>query len=108
MQTQKTAAKPVAAKPAQASASDLGKLAAFIQHHHHLKAPPKAVADHAMVELKDGDHDVAKHLGLTVETLTHAYATLTKDLIVRRHGAHRVEILNATRLAELAKGHLQQ
>jgi hypothetical protein len=87
MQTQKTAAKPVA-KPAQAAAAtmhDIGKLAAFIQHHHHTKAPPKAV-DHPMVEIKGGDHDVAKHLGLTTEVLAHSYASLIKDLIVRRHG----------------------
>ena len=81
------------------------ELAAFIKHHHHLnsKALDKHSQAHAFVDVKGNKH-VAEHLGISEETLELSYEALAKELAIKRHGENRVEIVNATRLAAIAKG----
>ena len=78
------------------------KLAAFIQHHHHLKEASKSADNHSIVELRGNKH-VAEHLHISVAELEHGYETLSKDQVIKRHGEYRIEILNKAQLAELAK-----
>ena len=89
-------------KPAGASpTAHADKLAAFIQHHHQSTA--KASDGRHFVELKGDDKHVAEHLGMKPADLEHGYGMLTKDLVVKRHGLHRIEVLNSGKLAEMAK-----
>lgn len=90
-------------KPTQPSHPVIAeKLAAFIQLHHH-KETAKSTDGRHFVELKGDDKHVAEHLGITTGDLELSYGALTKDLVVKRHGAHRIEILNSAKLAEMAK-----
>ena len=105
MQTHEKSAKQAShqgQKPVQAShAANADKLAAFIQHHHH-KDAPKPIDGRHFVELNGDDRHVAEHLGMKPADLEHCYGVLTKDLVVKRHGVHRIEILNSGKLAEMA------
>ena len=94
---------PAAVKTAATGQSHahIEKLAAFIQHHYHIKDASKA-ADAHVVELKGNKH-VAEHLGISVAELERGFEALTKDQAIKRHGEYRVEIINKSRLAEIAK-----
>lgn len=92
----KTAATPVSAK-------ETGKLAAFIQHHHHAKDAMASWKGVHMVELKGDDNAVAEHLGIGPHELTASYATLTSTNAIKRHGVHKVEIINSALLSDFAK-----
>ena len=103
--TQKAATHtPTAGKTAVAevSAAKIQKLAAHIEHHHHHKEGSKPGDASYFVELKGNKH-VSEHLGISIVELEQCYMVLSKDLVVKRHGEHRVEILNKSRLAEIAK-----
>jgi len=82
---------------------DVAKLARFIENHHHLKGDSKVMDGHHFVEVKGTDKEVAIHLGVATDVLDHCYAELAKRTLIKRHGAHKIEILDAKRLAEVAR-----
>jgi len=58
--------------------------------------------DKSQIELIMGRQDIADYLGLTIETVSRAFARLKQEGLINIHSAHKVEILDLERLQELA------
>ena len=79
------------------------KLAALIQHRlYHTET--LGTADGRLVVQLNRDNRVADQLCISVDELERSYEALARELIVKRLRGYRVEILNDSQLAAIAKG----
>lgn len=65
-----------------------------------LERRPSSKKDH--IELVMTRQDIADYLGLTIETVSRAFAKLKKDGLINIHSAHTIEILDMEQLKALA------
>lgn len=62
-------------------------------------------ADRSSIELIMSRQDIADYLGLTIETVSRAFAKLKKDGVISIESAHQVKILDADALEQMASAH---
>ncbi|MFA7307882.1 MAG: helix-turn-helix domain-containing protein [Hyphomicrobium sp.] len=106
MQTPLNIAKPIPLKSKEPPshlkyAPHIGRLAAFLQHHEHLNRHAETEAN--IIEVRRSDAEIAFHLGISMVALEQCFSELIRQNIIRLRGAFQIEILNSTRLSELAR-----
>lgn len=106
MQTPLNIARPIPLKskeppPHLKYAPHIGRLAAFLQHHEHLNRHVETEAN--IIEVRRSDAEIAFHLGISMVALEQCFSELIRQNIIRLRGAFQIEILNSTRLSELAR-----
>jgi len=82
-------------------APHIGRLAAFLQHHEHLNR--HAATEANTIEVRRSDAEIAFHLGISLVALEQCFSELIRQNVIRLRGAFQIEILNSTRLSELAR-----
>ncbi len=82
-------------------APHIGRLAAFLQHHEHLNSHARADAN--IIEVRRSDAEIAFHLGISMAALEQCFSELIRQKVIRLRGAFQIEILNSTRLSDLAR-----
>jgi CRP/FNR family transcriptional regulator len=61
--------------------------------------------DRSAIELIMSRQDIADYLGLTIETVSRAFAKLKKDGVISIESAHQVKILDTEALEQMASAH---
>ena len=75
------------------------RLASFL-----LELQDRTGTDAGCVTLPMPRHDIADHLGLTIETVSRAFGTLKKARAIELDGAHRVRVRNRLALERISEG----
>ncbi len=81
----------------------VARLATFLAHLNYANGQDRAQGDGSFIDVKHTDAEVARYLVMSMPALEQGYAELTRQGVVRRHGPYRIEILNRSRLSELAR-----
>jgi hypothetical protein len=84
-------------------APHIARLATFIQHHEHLNKNARSRDESNIIEVRRSDAEIAFHLGVSMAALEQCFSELIRQKVIRLRGAFEIEILNSTRLSELAR-----